>query len=66
MEQLGLDTAQTSLPVTLNVVGLGAVKCEAAVVDVIYDGLLNTRFLNDAVLTVDLASTRAWAKLRTQ
>jgi predicted aspartyl protease len=66
IEQLGLDAAQTSLPLTLDVIGLGAVKCEAAVGDLIYDGLLNARFLNDAVLTVDLASTRAWAKLRSQ
>jgi hypothetical protein len=65
-EQLGLDSSKTSLPVTLDVIGLGPVKSEAVVGDLIYDGLLNTRFLNDAVLTVDLASIKAWGKLRTE
>jgi hypothetical protein len=60
--QLGLDTTQSSLPVTLNVIGLGPVKNEAVVSDLIYDGLLNTKFLNDIILTIDLASGRAWAK----
>ena len=64
VEQLGLDATQTNLPVTLNVIGLGPVKNEAVVGDLIYDGLLNTRFLNDVVLTIDLASVKAWAKSR--
>jgi hypothetical protein len=61
-----LDASQTSQPVTLDVIGLGPVRNEAVVADLIYDGLLNARFLNDVVLTIDLASVKAWAKLRTE
>ena len=62
LAQLGLDITQSSLPLTLNVIGLGSIESEAVVSDLIYDGLLNTTFLNDIVLTVDLASGKAWAK----
>ncbi len=61
--QLGLDTTQSSLPVLLNMVGLGPVKNEAVVSDLIYDGLLNTKFLNETVLTIDLSAGKAWAKV---
>jgi hypothetical protein len=62
MVQLGHDAEQKSLSVTLDVVGLGPVKCEAAVSDSIYDGLLNVGFLNEIVLTADIASRKAWAR----
>lgn len=60
--QLGLDTAEGSLPVTLDVIGLGPLKFDAVVNDTIYDGLLNVQFLNDTVLSIDLAAGRAWAR----
>ena len=62
--QLGLDTAQNNLSVMLNIIGLGPVKNEAVVSDTIYDGLLNAKFLNETVLTMDLSAGKAWAKLR--
>lgn len=61
--QLGLDPAQNNLSVVLNIIGLGPVKNEAVVSDTIYDGLLNARFLNEAVLTMDLSAGKAWAKV---
>jgi hypothetical protein len=64
--QLGLDTAQNNLSVTLNIIGLGPVKNAAVVSDTIYDGLLNAKFLNETVLTMDLSAGKAWAKLRTK
>jgi hypothetical protein len=64
--QLGLDPAQNNLSVMLNIVGLGPVKNEVVVSDTIYDGLLNAKFLNETVLTLDLSAGKAWAKLRTK
>jgi hypothetical protein len=64
VSQLGLDTAQNNLSVTLNIIGLGPVKTEAVVRDTIYDGLLNAKFLEETVLTLDLSAAKAWAKLR--
>jgi hypothetical protein len=64
MEQLGLDPGQKAQPVTLDVIGLGPFRSEAAAADLIYDGLLNVDFFNDAVVTLDLASGKAWAKQR--
>jgi hypothetical protein len=66
MEQLGLDPAQKAQPVTLDVVGLGPFKSDAAAADLIYDGLLNVAFFNDTIVTLDLASGKAWAKQRSR
>ena len=63
--QLGLTTkGEAPQRVTLDVRGLGPIAVEAVTKDLIYDGLLNARFLESVVITVDLASGRAWITKR--
>jgi hypothetical protein len=50
-------TASVELPIQ----GLGAVKCDVAAKEWIYDGLLNAQFFRRYALTTDLAASRAWA-----
>ena len=50
--------------VTLDVRGLGPTAVDAVTKDLIYDGLLNARFLESVVISVDLASGRAWITKR--
>lgn len=65
--QLGLEAGLNErLPITLDVPELGLLRNEAYVDERIYDGLLNTIFLNGIVLTVDLSANRAWAVQRDQ
>jgi hypothetical protein len=63
--QLGLTTkGEEPQRVTLDVRGVGPIAVEAVTKDLIYDGLLNARFLESMVITVDLASGRAWITKR--
>jgi len=62
--QLGVALDEREIrPVRLPVAGLGAVEVRAIRRDLIYDGLLNADFVRGMLLTVDLRSGRAWAKL---
>lgn len=65
LTQLGL-TPKGDEPqrVTLDVRGLGPTAVDAVTKDLIYDGLLNARFLESVVISVDLASGRAWITKR--
>lgn len=63
--QLGWElSAETSSPRQLDVVGLGPVAIEALAKEMIYDGLLNNRFVRDFVWTLDLERGELWAKRR--
>lgn len=46
----------------LPLVGFGAVKCEIASKEMIYDGLLNAEFFQRHIVTIDLARGRAWLR----
>lgn len=50
-------TSSVELPIR----GLGPVKCDIAVKELIYDGLLNAEFFGRYTITADLAAGRAWA-----
>lgn len=61
LTQLGLAIkGEEPQRVTLDVRGLGPTAVDAVTRDLIYDGLLNARFLESVVISVDLASGRAW------
>jgi len=63
IKQLGLNASLNDrVDVTLEVRGLGALPNDAYVDERIYDGLLNTIFLKQIVLTVDFSTGRAWAR----
>lgn len=47
---------------SLDLAGLGPVECEIQAKELIYDGLLNAAFFERHVITLDLASARAWAR----
>lgn len=65
LTQLGLTTkGDEPRRVTLDVRGLGPTAVDAVTKDLIYDGLLNARFLESVVISVDLASGRAWITKR--
>ena len=51
--------------ITLDITGLGPVPVKAVERETIYDGLLNADCLEQLVITLDLQSMRAWARLRT-
>lgn len=63
--QLGWElSAETPSPRQLDVVGLGPVAIEVLAKEMIYDGLLNNRFVRDFVWTLDLERGELWAKRR--
>jgi hypothetical protein len=65
VRQLGWElSAEASSPRELDVAGLGPVAIEALEKEMIYDGLLNNRFVRDFVWTLDLANGALWAKRR--
>lgn len=47
--------------VEIQLLGLGAVACDVAAKEMIYDGLLNADFCSRYALTFDLATGRTWA-----
>ncbi|MCE9593896.1 MAG: hypothetical protein K8S98_06865 [Planctomycetes bacterium] len=61
--ELGLvaPTGDATANCELTIRGLGAVKCEVASKELIYDGLLNAEFCRRYALTFDLANGRTWA-----
>lgn len=62
LRQLGLAVDKGKRVATsLNVIGLGPVPATAAQRDMVYDGQLDPAFLRRIVLTIDLATGRAWA-----
>jgi hypothetical protein len=63
--QLGWElSAETPSPRQLEIAGLGPVAIDALAKEMIYDGLLNNRFVRDFVWTLDLGRGELWAKLR--
>ncbi|MGH7690494.1 MAG: nuclear transport factor 2 family protein, partial [Gemmatimonadaceae bacterium] len=62
MAQLALkDSAGGRMTTGLDVVGLGTIAVHAAQRNLVFDGQLNPAFLRQIVLTIDLATGRAWA-----
>ena len=62
IRQLGIDASLNDrLPIALDISGLGPMPNEAYVDERNIDGLLNTIFLKDILLSVDFSSGRAWA-----
>jgi hypothetical protein len=65
VRQLGWElSAEAPSPRELDVAGLGPVAIEALAKEMIYDGLLNNRFVRDFVFTLDLPNGALWAKRR--
>jgi len=65
--QLGVTfTPGEARDITLDVTGLGPVSAKAVERETIYDGLLSAGWMEQMVVTFDLASMRAWARLRTE
>lgn len=65
LAQLGVTlSGEGPQRVALDVGGLGPMPVDAVARELIYDGLLNAKFLESVVLTVDLRSARAWAARR--
>ncbi len=63
IDQLGVELpAGDPKTVELPISGYGPVEVSAVRRDTIYDGLLNARFLQGHVVTIDLAHMRAWMK----
>ena len=46
---------------TIRLPGLGALRLPVTVTDIIYDGVLGCRFIEDHILTLDLRTARMWA-----
>jgi hypothetical protein len=64
-QQLGVELARDEArPVILPIEGLGPVELPAVERETIYDGLLNLRFFESHVFTLDLARNELWAKER--
>ncbi len=62
LQQLGLRVAKGKRAETsLDVIGLGPVPATVARRGMVYDGQLDPAFLRRIVLTIDLATGRAWA-----
>jgi hypothetical protein len=63
VRQLGWELSQeTASPRELDIAGLGLVALEAIEHEMIYDGLLNNRFFQEHVFTLDLARGELWAR----
>lgn len=61
IDQLGVDLRAGDLKtVALPISGYGPVEVSAVRRDIIYDGLLDARFMQGFVFTIDLAHMRAW------
>jgi len=61
IDQLGIDLpAGDPKAVELDISGYGPVEVHAVRRDTIYDGLLDARFVQGFVITLDLADMRAW------
>lgn len=60
--ELGIDPppADRSREAQLTLRGLGPITCEIQSKEMIYDGLLNAKFFERYVVTLDLAESRAW------
>lgn len=63
-EELGIEPPDPDKTRAFDVplAGFGPVKCEIASKEMIYDGLLNAEFFQRHVVTLDLASGRAWLR----
>lgn len=60
-DQLGLQPAgDAAAPVRLELAGVGPETLQAQKVDTIYDGLLNSAYFKQHVVTFDLKAMRAW------
>lgn len=66
LEQLGVVPAPDgSVPdLELDIVGLGRVRTSIVVDDIRHDGVIGAEFLERIVLTLDLRTGRAWARLK--
>jgi len=68
LEQLGLvageDVAPWSGQVSLDIIGLGEIEVTAVETDLICDGVLNIETIKKLILSIDLATERAWAGFR--
>lgn len=64
-KQLGVEpVGNDDAPVRLELAGLGPVTVDARPVDAIYDGLLNSAFFRERVVTFDLRAIRVWVAPR--
>ncbi|MGB2763406.1 MAG: hypothetical protein WBC02_09405 [Candidatus Aminicenantaceae bacterium] len=60
--QMGIDQNQETGKTNFDFIGFGEMELDFRTVDLIYDGLLNSNFLEKIIITIDLKSEKAWAK----